>query len=108
MFQRRVLLAILSVLMVAPITNSQLLAESVEFTPQDIAFLKTFTLSTLPPLPAAPDNQYADQPAAVALGEKIFFDPAFSVNGQISCATCHQPQKFFELRAMALLGRAKR
>jgi cytochrome c peroxidase len=33
--------------------------------------------------------------ALVALGTKFFFDPGFSANGQISCATCHQPDKSF-------------
>ncbi len=95
MFQRRVLLATLCALMMAPLASPNLATESSEFTPQDIAFLKTFTLSTLPPLPAAPDNRYADHPAAAAMGEKIFFDPAFSANGEISCASCHQPERFF-------------
>jgi len=31
----------------------------------------------------------------VALGKKIFFDPQFSVNGKISCGTCHKPQFAF-------------
>ncbi|WP_439880118.1 cytochrome-c peroxidase [Pontibacter sp. MBLB2868] len=31
----------------------------------------------------------------VALGRKLFFDPALSGNGKISCASCHQPAKAF-------------
>lgn len=30
------------------------------------------------------------------LGEKLFFDPILSKNNQISCATCHDPQKAFQ------------
>lgn len=30
-----------------------------------------------------------------AFGKKLFFDPGFSKNQQISCATCHQPDKSF-------------
>ncbi len=29
------------------------------------------------------------------LGQKLFFDPQFSANGQLSCATCHDPTKSF-------------
>lgn len=31
----------------------------------------------------------------VALGKALFFDPALSANGNISCATCHQPELSF-------------
>ncbi len=49
--------------------------------------------STLPP--GSPSNQYADNAAAAALGKQVFFDDRFSANGQLSCASCHQPDKFF-------------
>ena len=28
----------------------------------------------------------------IELGEKLFFDPVFSLDSSISCASCHQPQ----------------
>ena len=31
----------------------------------------------------------------MALGKRFFFDQNFSSNGQVSCATCHQPEKSF-------------
>lgn len=31
----------------------------------------------------------------VALGKKLFFDPNLSVNGKVSCATCHAPDLAF-------------
>jgi cytochrome c peroxidase len=31
----------------------------------------------------------------VALGKRLFFDPALSADGKISCATCHQPERGF-------------
>lgn len=31
----------------------------------------------------------------IALGKKLFFDPALSSNGAISCASCHKPSKSF-------------
>ncbi|WP_052691788.1 cytochrome-c peroxidase [Teredinibacter purpureus] len=29
------------------------------------------------------------------LGQKLFFDKRLSINGQVSCASCHQPEKYF-------------
>jgi cytochrome c peroxidase len=46
------------------------------------------------PTPAVP----ADNPMSaskVALGRRLFFEPALSVTGQYSCATCHQPSRAF-------------
>lgn len=34
-------------------------------------------------------------PAKVALGERLFYDPVLSANNQRSCASCHQPDKAF-------------
>jgi cytochrome c peroxidase len=31
----------------------------------------------------------------IRLGRKLFFDPALSSNGKVSCASCHHPEKFF-------------
>ena len=42
---------------------------------------------------APPDNpQTSDK---VALGEKLFFDGRLSVDGTVSCATCHDPARAF-------------
>ncbi|HVX87469.1 MAG TPA: cytochrome c peroxidase [Gemmatimonadales bacterium] len=53
-------------------------------------------LSTLGAVPADPSNRVADDPAAVRLGQQLFFDTRLSSNGQVACATCHQPQKEFQ------------
>ncbi len=52
-------------------------------------------MSELPPPPPRPTNRVADDPAAAALGAAIFFDTGFSVNGQVACATCHDPSRHF-------------
>ena len=60
--------------------------------------LKTFrslSLSSLPPLPVDPSNKYADDPKAIALGNKLFFDKRFSANKKVSCGTCHIPEVSF-------------
>ncbi|NQU50522.1 MAG: cytochrome-c peroxidase [Planctomycetes bacterium] len=49
------------------------------------------TLSPLPALPASPSNRYADNADAARFGQRLFFDPRLSKNGEIACFTCHQP-----------------
>ena len=53
------------------------------------------TLTPLPPVPPAPTNAVADDLNAAWLGQDLFFDPGFSANGQVSCATCHVPEQWF-------------
>lgn len=45
-------------------------------------------------LPPSRGNAHADDPAAAALGHRIFFDAGFS-RTDASCATCHQPENAF-------------
>ncbi|MGE0152716.1 MAG: cytochrome-c peroxidase [Reyranellaceae bacterium] len=47
------------------------------------------------PMPAAADpaNRVSGNPDAIALGEVLFFDVRLSGNGQVSCATCHEPER---------------
>ena len=53
-------------------------------------------LGSLPPLPPSPGNPVADDPRAVALGHRLFFDPRFSANGATACASCHRPEHHFK------------
>lgn len=43
-------------------------------------------------LPAVRDGF---SPQQIDLGRYLFFDPVLSVDGKVSCATCHQPEKGF-------------
>ncbi len=61
----------------------------------EIAVLESLSLDALPDLPADPSNAVADNPLAVEFGRQLFFDTRFSANGNISCATCHQPERRF-------------
>jgi cytochrome c peroxidase len=45
--------------------------------------------------PVAYGNPHADNEDAALLGFKMFFDARFSSNGDIRCATCHQPESRF-------------
>jgi len=71
------------------------LADTYDFTDADIAFLAGFSLEALSPLPEAKSNRLADETEAAELGQALFFDPRLSGNGQVSCATCHQPAQYF-------------
>ena len=47
----------------------------------------------LPPAPIPDDNPITVE--KVALGEKLFLDKRFSSTGEVSCSTCHLPEKAF-------------
>jgi cytochrome c peroxidase len=47
----------------------------------------------LPPVPIPPDNPPTAE--TVALGRRLYYDPQLSVDGTISCASCHAPQFAF-------------
>ncbi len=59
----------------------------------DLRTLKA--LSPVPAPPPSPGNSVADRPEAAALGRTIFFDPKFSADGNVSCSTCHMPDRGF-------------
>src|SRR5208337_1928857 len=47
----------------------------------------------LPPVPIPPDNPPTEE--TIALGRRLYYDPLLSVDGTISCASCHAPQFAF-------------
>lgn len=53
-----------------------------------VGFPVALTASVVPP--ASPLT-----PAAVALGEKLFFDSRLSGDGTVACASCHDPVRAF-------------
>jgi cytochrome c peroxidase len=56
-----------------------------------------------PKLVADPSNRVSGKPEAIALGEKLFFEPRLSGTGTVLCATCHVPFRGFQDgRALAL------
>jgi len=57
------------------------------------AAVATMRLASSEYKPAPSDDN--DDQRLVELGRSLFFDAGFSSNGQISCATCHQPDKAF-------------
>lgn len=76
----------------------------------ELATLATLSPEPLPAPPADISNRYADDPAAAALGQRLFFETAFSgallegdddgsattlgvkgQTGKVACAGCHIP-----------------
>lgn len=53
------------------------------------------TWQEMAPVPAVAPAASPRQAARVALGRALFFDPRLSAKGQVSCASCHQPEKSF-------------
>lgn len=51
--------------------------------------------------PAAKMNGGPDQPAQIALGERLFFDRRLSLNRTLSCAMCHVPAQGFAVNDLA-------
>ncbi|HTC21600.1 MAG TPA: cytochrome c peroxidase, partial [bacterium] len=54
---------------------------------------KIYELSPVPPVPPDPTDAYADNEKAAGLGKTLFFDKRLSCAGNVSCATCHDPQQ---------------
>lgn len=69
--------------------------QAAPWTAEELIILNSLWLENLAPLPADRSNAVADSTAAAKLGQQIFFDSRFSVNGEVSCASCHQPQLLF-------------
>ena len=61
------------------------------------------SLSPLPSIPPSPTNRYADNPHAALLGQHLFYEERLSLNGKISCASCHDPnQDWSDGRALSV------
>lgn len=65
------------------------------WTQEERALLATLLLPENPTLPADPTNAVADDPAAAELGQRLFFDRSLSIGGDVSCASCHRPERAF-------------
>lgn len=70
--------------------------EPTSWSEDQLKTLKSLWIGSLPALPQSPGNPVADEPGAIRLGHQIFFDRRFSKNGEVSCATCHQPDRNFK------------
>lgn len=68
------------------------------WSPSEQRVLRSLWIGSLGPLPDDPSNAHDTDPRAAALGRRIFFDPSFSRNGSLACATCHPAAESFQDR----------
>ncbi len=63
---------------------------AVKSAPTPVEYVEVDMGSVLPPMKVPVDNPIT--PEKIALGKKLFFDTALSVDRSMSCATCHDPE----------------
>ena len=89
-----VLLALLSALL--PLLTGFDADDGLRWSAQERATLATMRLDRLPPPSPDLSNALADNPAAAALGRRLFAEPGLSRNGAVACASCHAAERQFE------------
>ena len=57
--------------------------------------IHSLSLAAAMPARQPKSNYYARHREAAELGRQLFFDPALSSTGKVSCASCHQPDRAF-------------
>ena len=71
------------------------------YTADELAAIERHAAPVAAP-PGDPTNKFADNNAAAAFGQFLFFDTRFSTDAKFSCASCHQPARAFtDGRALA-------
>ena len=92
---RGVAAVLVSLLASLPISLTAKAATLLDYTPAELARIASH--GPWPPVPRLdPSNRVDGQPAAIAFGRSLFFDPGLSANGRLSCAACHQPGQGFQ------------
>lgn len=87
-----------------------LASEPYQFNAEDRAFLGGLSLSNIGRPTNTAGNEVLDNEGAARFGKQLFFDARLSKNGNVSCATCHDPGKYFTdgLRHSQGIGFTKR
>jgi cytochrome c peroxidase len=67
-------------------------AQPLDFTPTEVRRILQHG-PWPPPVARDPSNRASGDPRAVALGQRLFFEPRLSSNSAIACATCHVPER---------------
>jgi cytochrome c peroxidase len=71
------------------------LGSSAAWTGDEVSLLRSLWIGGLPAPPPDATNRVADDERAAELGQRLFFDARMSGNGQVSCSTCHEPERRF-------------
>ena len=66
------------------------------WTGEELAQIQSLSIAALKPLPPDPSNRVAEDDRAARLGQRLFFDKRLSANGEVACATCHDPARLFQ------------
>ena len=69
--------------------------ESRQWSDEQLSVLRSLSLESLGPVPASASNSVADNPLAIAFGRELFYDVRLSRSGDMSCASCHDPSRYF-------------
>ncbi len=83
-----------SVLLSAMALSTQI-AQSTLWTTQERQVLRSLWLGSLPPVPRDASNKFENQAGVIKFGEVLFNEKELSGNQEVSCATCHDPNKKF-------------
>ena len=62
---------------------------------KEVQILKTLSIDNVVSLKNDPSNRIENIELAAEFGQHLFFDKRLSSNGAVSCATCHQPDRYF-------------
>ncbi|MEM7437897.1 MAG: cytochrome-c peroxidase, partial [Myxococcota bacterium] len=65
------------------------------WSPSELGLLRSLSWSSAGNPPRDRTNRVQRDARAVALGRALFFDPAISATGEVSCASCHQEELAF-------------
>ena len=77
------------------VEGERMTREVVVFTETEIKIILSH--GPWPPAPRKdPSNRVSGKPEAIALGERLFFEPRLSGTGSVLCATCHVPFRQFQ------------
>lgn len=72
----------------------------------EIAIMQSLSLQSATAPPRDPSNRFSRNGIAADLGERLFFDPGLSRDGDVACATCHKPNRRFADEARFSVGSA--
>jgi cytochrome c peroxidase len=78
------------------VTLAAATSSATRWSDEELETLASLRIQALDPTPTDPTNRFADDPAAAALGHRLFFDARLSSNGRVSCGTCHLPELDFQ------------